>query len=92
MAWAIFRINASGKADLLVDINQGSADIGVINDESMVLVPMMLDDKVIAISHAEFFCCNREPRLIRTLLSKRSFIFLERPFYGLFREPVICPG
>ena len=50
MAWAIFRINASGKADLLVDINQGSADIGVINDESMVLVPMMLDNKVIAIS------------------------------------------
>ena len=50
IAGALFRIDASGKADLLVDMNQGSADIGVINDESMVLVPMMLDNKVIAIS------------------------------------------
>ena len=50
MAGGIFRIDASGKADLLVDLNQGSADIGVINEESMVLVPMMLDNKVIAIS------------------------------------------
>ena len=50
MAGALFRIDASGKADLLMDKNQGSADIGVINDESMVLVPMILDNKVIAIS------------------------------------------
>ena len=50
MAGALFRIDASGKSDLLMDKNQGSADIGVINDESMVLVPMILDNKVIAIS------------------------------------------
>ena len=37
MAGALFRIDASGKADLLLDTIQGSADIGVINDESMVL-------------------------------------------------------
>ena len=37
MAGALFRIDASGNADLLLDTIQGSADIGVINDESMVL-------------------------------------------------------
>ncbi|MEE9333593.1 MAG: hypothetical protein V3U65_05830 [Granulosicoccaceae bacterium] len=50
MAGALLRIDASGDAELLMDMNQGSADIGVINSEAMVLVPMMNDNKVIAIS------------------------------------------
>lgn len=50
MAGALLRIDVSGDAELLMDMNQGSADIGVINSEAMVLVPMMNDNKVIAIS------------------------------------------
>ncbi len=50
MAGALYRIDDSGSAELLLDMNQGSADIGVINSEAMVLVPMMMDNKVIAIS------------------------------------------
>ena len=50
MAGALWRIDANGDAELLMDMNQGSADIGVINSEEMVLVPMMMDNKVIAIS------------------------------------------
>jgi len=50
MAGALFRIDSSGDAQLLVDMNQGSADIGVINSEAMILVPMMMDNKVVAIS------------------------------------------
>ncbi len=49
-AGALFHIDASGKANLLMDMNQGSADIGVINSEGMIMVPMMMDNKVIAIS------------------------------------------
>lgn len=50
MAGALYRIDASGEAEMLMDLNQGSADIGVINSEGMVLVPMMMDNKVIALS------------------------------------------
>ena len=35
---------------MLLDMNQGSADIGVINDKNLVLVPMMMDNKVVAIT------------------------------------------
>lgn len=50
MAGALYHIDEDGNADLLMDMNQGSADLGVINSEAMVLVPMMMDNKVIAIS------------------------------------------
>ena len=50
MAGALYRIDANGKANLLMDLNQGSADLGVINSEAMVLMPMMMDNKIIAIS------------------------------------------
>jgi len=36
--------------ELIMDLNQGSADLGVINSEDMVLMPMMNDNRVIAIS------------------------------------------
>ena len=50
MAGALFRISSAGEAQLLLDMNQGSADLGVIGGESTVLVPMMMDNKVIALS------------------------------------------
>jgi len=50
IAGALFRIDSEGNADMLLDMNQGSADIGVINDKNMVLVPMMMDNKVIAVT------------------------------------------
>ena len=50
VAGALFRIDSEGNADMLMDMNQGSADIGVINDKNMVLVPMMMDNKVIAVT------------------------------------------
>ncbi len=50
MAGGLFRISSAGDAELLLDMNQGSADLGVIGGESTVLVPMMMDNKVIALS------------------------------------------
>ena len=50
MAGGLYRIEPNGKANLLMNLNQGSADLGIINSEAMVLVPMMMDNKVIAIS------------------------------------------
>lgn len=50
MAGALYRIDDSGAAELLMDMNPGSADIGVVNSKGIVLVPMMMDNKVIAIS------------------------------------------
>ena len=38
VAGALWRIDADGDAELLMDMNQGSADIGVINSEAMVLL------------------------------------------------------
>ena len=53
MAGVLFRIDAGGTADLLMDTNQRSAAIGAINDESMVLMPTMLDKRVLQSPLAE---------------------------------------
>lgn len=50
MAGALYRIDPDGEVELLMDLDQGSADLGVINNEAIVLMPMMMDNKVIAIS------------------------------------------
>ncbi len=50
MSGALYRVDADGQAELLMDMNQGSADLGVINSESMILVPMMMDNTVIGFS------------------------------------------
>ncbi len=47
---ALYRIHADGQADLLMDLGQGSADLGVIDGGAIALVPMMMDNKVTAIS------------------------------------------
>ncbi len=46
MAGSLYRIKPSGQADLLLDLNQGSADLGVIAGKKLVIVPMMLDGEV----------------------------------------------
>lgn len=48
MAGALYRIDVSGKAELLLDLNQGSADIGWVPDQHLLLIPMMKDDKLVA--------------------------------------------
>jgi len=48
VAGGLYRIDVSGKADLLLKLNQGSADIGYVPAEHLVLIPMMLDDKLVA--------------------------------------------
>jgi len=48
MAGALFRINTSGSADLLLDLDPGSADIGYVPEKQLLLIPMMQDDKLVA--------------------------------------------
>jgi hypothetical protein len=46
VAGALYRIDASGAAELLIDFNQGSADIGYIADSKAVLVPLMMENRL----------------------------------------------
>ena len=48
MAGGLFRIAASGKAELLLDLKQGSADLEFIEAKRLVIIPMMMDGKVMA--------------------------------------------
>lgn len=48
MAGSLYRITASGKADLLLDLNQGAADLEYIQSKHLAIIPMMMDGKVIA--------------------------------------------
>lgn len=50
MDGALYRIHADGQADMLMDLGQGSADLGVMDGGAIALVPMMMDNKVTAIS------------------------------------------
>ena len=45
---ALYRIDSKGKATLLIDLNQGSADQTYLPDQKTVIIPMMLDSSVIA--------------------------------------------
>jgi sugar lactone lactonase YvrE len=44
----LYRIGADGKAEMLMDLNQGSADHEVVEGESLAIVPMMLEGTVAA--------------------------------------------
>jgi sugar lactone lactonase YvrE len=44
----LFRIHPDGKADQLMDLNQGSADLEFVETEKLVIIPMMMDGKVTA--------------------------------------------
>ena len=48
MAGALYRIHDSGRTELLLDLDQGSADIGYVPATRMVIIPMMKDDKLVA--------------------------------------------
>lgn len=45
---SLYRFTADGKAELVIDLNKGSADIEVIVADGLVIIPMMLDNKVVA--------------------------------------------
>lgn len=49
--WAggtLFRIDRKGKADQLINLNQGSADLMYFPDQNAVVIPMMLDNTLAA--------------------------------------------
>ncbi len=48
MVGGLYRIKPSGEAELLLDLNQGSADLGVIPEKKLAIVPMMNDGSVVA--------------------------------------------
>ena len=48
VAGALFRIEPSGKAEKLLDLNQGSADLLYRPEEKLVLIPMMQDGLLLA--------------------------------------------
>jgi hypothetical protein len=47
-AGALYRVDAKGKAQQLIDLNQGSADLTYLPDKKIVLIPMMLDNTLVA--------------------------------------------
>ncbi len=48
VAGKLYRIDDTGKAELLLTLSQGSADIGWVPDQRLLLIPMMKDDKLVA--------------------------------------------
>jgi hypothetical protein len=42
----LYQISADGKAELLMDLNQGSADHEFVESESIAVIPMMMDGTV----------------------------------------------
>ena len=48
MGGALYRINSDGSAEQLLDLNQGSADLGYLEGEKLAVIPMMMDGKVVA--------------------------------------------
>jgi sugar lactone lactonase YvrE len=48
VAGALLRIDASGKAEMLMDLNQGSADLHYVPSEQLAIIPMMVDNAVVA--------------------------------------------
>ena len=46
MNGGLFRIEASGKADLLIDLDQGSADLEYIEPRDLAIIPMMNEGKL----------------------------------------------
>jgi hypothetical protein len=49
IAGGLHRINKDGTSELLMDLNTGSADLDVINNGHLAVVPVMMDDNVRAI-------------------------------------------
>jgi len=45
---ALYRVDAKNKVDELIDLNQGSADLSYLPGKKMLLIPMMLDNSLVA--------------------------------------------
>lgn len=48
MAGKLLHVSRSGEAELLLDLNQGSADLEYIQSKDMLIIPMMNDNKLLA--------------------------------------------
>lgn len=48
MAGAVFRIRPDGSSERLLDLSQGSADLEYLEGENVVIVPMMMDNRLVA--------------------------------------------
>jgi len=48
IAGAVYRVDESGTAKMLVDLDMGSADLEYIPDQSLLIVPMMLNNSLVA--------------------------------------------
>jgi hypothetical protein len=48
IAGALYRIDDAGKAELMLDLDPGSADIGWVPQQRLLLMPMMQSDKLVA--------------------------------------------
>jgi sugar lactone lactonase YvrE len=48
VAGALLRIHPDGKAEQLMDLNQGSADLEFMGEEKLAIIPMMVDGKLVA--------------------------------------------
>jgi len=47
-AGALFHVSPSGASEMILDVDQGSADIGIIESEGIVMVPMMVNGSLAA--------------------------------------------
>jgi DNA-binding beta-propeller fold protein YncE len=45
---ALYRVDQKGKAEMLIDLHQGSADLTYLQDKKIVLIPLMLDNSLAA--------------------------------------------
>ncbi len=48
VAGKVFRIARSGKADEILALKQGTADVGYVASDKLLLIPLMMEDKVAA--------------------------------------------
>ncbi len=48
MGGGLYRVNISGAAELMIDLDQSSADIGYVPATHIVLIPMLRKDKLLA--------------------------------------------
>jgi hypothetical protein len=48
MNGVLFRVAADGKATKLLSMNKGAADLGVVPDQKLALIPMMMDGTLVA--------------------------------------------
>jgi hypothetical protein len=48
VAGALYRFSAEGKAEQIMDLNPGSADLEYIEGDNLAVIPMMMDGTVAA--------------------------------------------